>query len=792
MLTVISVLSACVAAASPQGALTLRVRDPQGAPVADARATLRSPTGEWVGAAATNQEGLCRFGGLATGEYLIGVEASGFLRSEARRVRVGVETSADLDVDLSLAGFNEQLVVTATGNAQTVDEVSKSLTVVDHREMDARGDVSVADALRSVAGVRVQQLGGPGAATNINIRGMRIADTAVLIDGVRFRDPTGTQGDASVFIQTLALTDLERIEVMRGSGSSLYGSNAIGGVVNLLTAEGGGSLRGGLLFEGGSLGALRGRANVTGGLAEDRVTYSLGLTRLDVSKGVDGDDAADNTSGQGRAHLRISSNAGLVVRLYGANASTYLNATPRTVGTLPRGVVDAVPLSPAELVRYEGGTPVSQLRLGDSNFIPSADDPDDRRESTFRSALLRFEQRANSRLGYSVSYHRLTTERVFLDGPRGVSSFEPRAMTRSEFSGTTHTLTGRADASLADHHFVTGGYEFESETFDNRSFPDDPSGNSSVDVTQTSHAVFVQDQMRFVGGRLQVAGSARAQFFHLQTPRFEPTNSAPYQSLAADPPTAYTADGSLAYSFPSSGTLLRAHVGTGYRAPSLFERFGSGFSTFGYTLFGDPRLGPERSLGVDAGVDRALARGRLRLSATYFRTRLRDAIIFDSSGAIRPDTDPFARSSGYRSAGSGLASGVELTAAATPFPAANVSAAYTFVDSQPPTGIPDAPRALGIPRHQFSLVALVGLDRNVTASLQLVAMSDVLSRIGSRILRFDGTIRADAQMKYRLPLGSKRPFGLFGRVENALDRMYFENGFRTPGRTVIGGGTLVF
>jgi outer membrane receptor protein involved in Fe transport len=73
-----------------------------------------------------------------------------------------------------------------------------------------------------------------------------------------------------------------------------------------------------------------------------------------------------------------------------------------------------------------------------------------------------------------------------------------------------------------------------------------------------------------------------------------------------------------------------------------------------------------------------------------------------------------------------------------------------------------------------------------------MAMSDVLSRIGSRILRFDGAVRADVQIRYRLPLGSKRPFGLFGRVENLLDRTYFENGFRTPGRTVTGGGSAAF
>jgi iron complex outermembrane receptor protein len=791
-LSAVFVLCSSFANATPSGTVALRVRDPQGASLASARATLRSQSGQAVASAFTDLDGTCRFTNVAAGEYLVTVEATGFSRAQPRRLRVPRGESVDLDIELSLAGLHEQVVVTAAGTAQTVDEVSKALTVVDRREIDARGEVSLGEVLRPLPGVRVQQVGGPGSATTIRVRGLRVEDTAVLIDGVRFRDPSGTQGDSSAFVQDLLVTNLDRVEVLRGSGSSLYGSHAIGGVVNVLSAEGAGAAHGALLLEGGSLGFLHGRGQVAGGLNVDRVTYSLGLARMDVLDGLDGDDSGDNTSAQGLARVRFSSNATLLARVYAADASTSINETPRTVGTLLSGVLEAVPLTPEELRRYEAGTPVSQLQLGGANFITSANDPDNRRQSRFLSTLLRFEQRPSPGLGYIVSYHRLTTDRTFLDGPRGVG-FEPRGTTRSEFFGTGHTLAARVDLSVGDYQLLTAGYEFESEALDNSSFPDNPAGHSSIEVTQKSHAVFAQDQVRLLQGRLQIAGSLRAQRFDLDPPRFEPVSSSPYQGVPFDaPPSARTADGSVAYFVPSTGTRFRAHVGSGYRAPALFERFGSTFGSSGYSVFGDPRLAPERSLGLDAGVEQSLAGARLRVSATYFRTRVHDAIIFDSSGILRPQTDPFGRSSGYRSAGSVRASGLELALAATPFLGTRLSAAYTFVDAQPPTGVRDATRALGVPRHQFSVVALFGLDRDLTASFDLTASSDFDARIGTRILRFDRLAKADVQVSYRVPVGSWRGGRLFARIENLLDRAFFENGFRTPGRTAAAGASLAF
>src|SRR5262249_60812230 len=104
-------------------------------------------------------------------------------------------------------------------------------------------------------------------------------------------------------------------------------------------------------------------------------------------------------------------------------------------------------------------------------------------------------------------------------------------------------------------------------------------------------------------------------------------------SSFAAPPTAQTGDFSAAYRF-RSGTKIRTHAGRGYRAPSLYERFGTFFNGSTYTLYGDPRLRPDRSSSIDGGIDQMLWNSRVQLSATYFYTRLNQVILFDSSGVI--------------------------------------------------------------------------------------------------------------------------------------------------------------
>ena len=106
--------------------------------------------------------------------------------------------------------------MTAQGTAQSVDEVSKAISVIDAREIDERDESAVTDALRTVPGLRIQQLGGPGRLVSIKSRGLRNQDTAVLIDGLRFRD--ATTGDATSFLSDFLVTNVDRVEVLRGLG----------------------------------------------------------------------------------------------------------------------------------------------------------------------------------------------------------------------------------------------------------------------------------------------------------------------------------------------------------------------------------------------------------------------------------------------------------------------------------------------------------------------------------------------------------------------------------------------
>ncbi len=788
----------CAVLANAQTVATVngRVTDRQGAGVPGATVTLYARERPTEGIqTVTDDTGAYRFERLAPGEYLVEAEASGFARSAAQQLRVESGAGPTLNITLEIAGVREEVVVTASGTAQTIDEVSKAITVVDQRELDERDEFSIPEALRTVPGLRVRQLGGPGTLVSIRSRGLRNQDTAVLVDGLRLRDAASPQGDAGALLSNLVVTDVSRVEVLRGSGSSLYGTNAIGGVINVVTDEGGGPFRGSLLLEGGSLGLFRGRGQVAGSAGDgDRVIFSAGLTHVNISKGVDDDDASRTTGGQGRVLFRFTPKTTLSARIYATDAFVQVNDSPDVIGTLPpTGIVEAVPLSLAELRRYESGTPRSQLNVGSATFLPSANDPDASGATRFFSGAVIFAQQPTESFSYTVAYQGLTSDRSSFEGPGG-NFFEPLGNTRSDFDGRIHTLNARSDFRLGRSNLVNAGYEFEDENFVSRTFAVTPAGDNAVDVTQRSHTLFVQDQLNFLDGRLQFSAAFRSQFFSLNQPQFTPAANAPFGGPFEAPPNAYTGDGSVAYFFSETNTKLRGHVGNGYRAPSLFERFGSSFSTFSgsFSPIGDPRLRPERSIAFDAGVDQTLFDNRLRASATYFYTRLQEVIGFDSSGLINPVTDPFGRFFGFLNTSGGLARGLELSATAAPTSTLDLFTSYTYTNSDERVPHAAGVRSFIIPDHQFSLVATQRIGRRVFVNFDLVASSNYIVPIFPRIYRFDGLVKADLGASYTLPLAGTRAIRFYGKVENLFDQDYFEGGFRTPGRAGVGGAAFSF
>ena len=786
-------------AAQDSGGVGGLITDPSGAAVPNAVVTLFARDNSLRFTTRTNQRGEYQFASVAPGEYLMEVEARHFAPAAAESVRVQRGRTLVLDIRIKLARVRTKVVVTSSSTARTVEEVSKALDTLDAEQIERRADFSLAEALRGVPGLRVQQQRGPGSLTTIQIRGLRSQDTAVLLNGVRLRDAADLQGAATPLMQDLMDVNTERIEVLRGSGSSLYGSNATGGVVNIVTDRGGGPPHGQLLAEGGGLGLLRGRARVGGGALDERLSYSGGIAHLNVRDGIDGSDTFRNSSGHAFVGYHFTPSLSLGGHVLAADGFVQLNDNPfvpfDATGNLPlSGAIRATPLATEEQGKLGAG---EAFDVGRANFASDPNDPDFRSSNSYFVGAVNLSQRISEWASYRLGYQGVITGHNFQDGPGGVR-FEPPFNNSSSFDGRIDTVQARTDLTLGRHNLFSLGYEFERERYDSPTRDENPNPEQRVDVRleieQRSHGAFFQDQLRLRDSRLQISLSGRVQGFSLTEPQFSGGRS-PYSGISfEDPKSAYTGDGAISYFFTGAGTKLRAHVGNAYRAPSLFERFGSSFFLGSFSPFGDPTLRPERMIAFDAGLDQWLAQDRLRVSATYFYTGLQEIIFFDAGGGIDLTTDPFGRFFGYRNTGGGLARGVELSVDAGPTSQLDLTASYTYTNSDQrtsPVAGGDFFKSFGISDHMFTFTAAQRIGRRLSLVFDLFAVSEYATPFftagGSRAFLFDGPVKADLVVSYTVPVSENKSLRLYGKVENVFDRAYFEDGFRTPGAWGIAG-----
>src|SRR5690625_3311508 len=169
----------------------------------------------------------------------------------------------------------DPLVVTATRTERPLSTVGSSLTVITAEDLENRQTTYVADILREVPGVAVSRAGGPGSKTDIRIRGGETNHTLVLIDGIEANNPAG---DDAFDFGHLLTDDIERIEVLRGPQSVLYGSEAVGGVINIITKRGQDEPRFNGSIEGGSF--RTGKANASISTAGERYNLHISGTYL--------------------------------------------------------------------------------------------------------------------------------------------------------------------------------------------------------------------------------------------------------------------------------------------------------------------------------------------------------------------------------------------------------------------------------------------------------------------------------------------------------------------------------
>jgi vitamin B12 transporter len=178
---------------------------------------------------------------------------------------------------------SENLIV--TGTRLIGEDAGSNATVLDAETIQARDPGSVTDLLRDLPGVFVQQSGGRGSVVSLFTRGAKPNFTLVLLDGVKANDPTNTRGGSYDF-STLDLNDIERIEFVRGPASAIYGSDAVGGVINIITRHGSDAPEASLTADGGSFGYARVAGHVSGPVAG--ATGNLGISYNDDGMPVDG------------------------------------------------------------------------------------------------------------------------------------------------------------------------------------------------------------------------------------------------------------------------------------------------------------------------------------------------------------------------------------------------------------------------------------------------------------------------------------------------------------------------
>ncbi|HLB36274.1 MAG TPA: TonB-dependent receptor [Gemmatimonadales bacterium] len=522
-----------------------------------------------------------------------------------------------------------EVVVTPTRVATARASVAASVTVLSGTQLRERGITSVVEALRDVAGVAVVQPGSFGALASVFLRGGESDHVSVLVDGVPLNQPGG-----AINLADLTTDNVDRIEIVRGPVSVLYGSDAVAGVVQIFTRRGRGPLRVEAAVEAGRYEtATPGPAPVAGGSGRTAARWEA--------------DVAGGSEGAGYAFsVSRASTAGL----YGTAAfdNSYRN-------TVASGLLRAMP---------DDRTDASlMVRYGDHTFHYPTD--------------------GAGRLTDANQYQHGTATTLGLDLGRFVL---PRVEARLMLAA--HTTDGGIEDAPDDLADTTGFFAY-----------------SSLDHVQRRRAearanVYGRRGVLTVGGQLErqsqrSVGTSSSSFGN-STDRLDVTrrNHAVYAQVQADPVEAVSVNagtrwdrsetfggfvtyrGGVVYR-PGAGLRLRATAGTGFKEPTFYENFATGF------VRGNPALEPEHSTSWELGVEQTFAAGRVTMAATYFSQRFRDLIDFTFAPPAPGDPN-------YFNIASAESRGVELEASGAPTARLVLEGRYSYLHARVTDGGFDA------------------------------------------------------------------------------------------------------
>ena len=734
VLSTLATVFACLPAYA--GPVSGRVIDPDGRPVAAARVLVVS-TGMPVRETTTNARGEFKVMAPDSGRYELRVALDGF-----RADPMALEGSAAaLDagaLSLAVSALSETLVVSASQVEIPLSQASSAVSVITGTELRDRQVTAVADALRQVPGVTVARSGSAGALTSVFPRGGESDYTLVYVDGVQVNGFGGGFDFAH-----LSTANIDRIEVVRGPQSALYGSNAIGGVVRIVSRESG-AVRGDASIEAGSFGSSRMTVSSSGSAAgwswggsADRLA-SDGLNGRRTRTGeVIANDAYDRTEVAGTGGWRGGSGRALRGELRFARDD---RGFPGPFGSNPIGAFSGVDLT-------SGGT-------------------DDRWSASIAGTVPS---------GQRVRTHGQVTWNA-IDG-EFTSPFDVSTSGARRITARTQT-----DVTAGSGIDLSAGFEFQRERATSTYITDN---SGDIPIERWVAGYFAEARWSAANRFFATAG-LRVDNVHRDTVGALDNPDSPRPVLPADDILSVNPKVSAAYylrAAPGTQTKIRASAGTGIRPPDAFE----------LAFTDNPSLRPERSRSFEAGLDQSFADGRGLLEATWFRNTFDDLIIavgrFVQSSRFRTDNISNARASGLefastlRSRAAGFAVHGRLT--------------YTFLDSEilevdrggnAPSPFTPGQSLLSRPRHQWALDASVSRGRGAGwirggGRGRVLAVEPSFGTFGGL---FDAAGYAvwNAGASWRVT----RRIELFGRIENLFDREYEEVfGFPALGRGVMAG-----
>jgi vitamin B12 transporter len=496
------------------------------------------------------------------------------------------------------AGDLEQVVVSATRTAQPLDKTGSSITVLDATDLEQRQTLIVTDILAQTPGLAVSRNGGPGQSATVYIRGAQPGESLVLVDGIRLNDPSSPDG--APLLGDLLNNNISRIEVLRGPQSTLYGSDAIGGVINVLTQRGGAaplSLRADA--QGGSFGTQR--YNLAADGTEGPVTYGAAANYYETR----GISAADSRNGNTEPDGYNNFGATVNLRL---QASDYLSLDLRGFYLRSHTEIDGFP-PPNYTFQDDPEFAENYLRAG---------------YAAINLSLL------EGRLTQRVAVIASDSDRRFF----GQFDFVTAAFTPGEnfyASGGATRVEYQGVLELGTANELTYGAERQLDTLATDSLPDFGAGPTTGRDRVTGYYAEWQST---IARQLTLTGGVR----YDDDREF---GSHTTVKLAA------------AWQLFQGNTILRANYGGGFKAPTLYQLF-SPYSNPTQTLRA------ETADGWEVGADQLLLDKRLRASLTYFRRHEQNAIDFANCPASADPncvTRPFgyyfnvdrSRTSGYES-----------------------------------------------------------------------------------------------------------------------------------------------